>query len=163
MRRRGAAPYADGCSHSIGAFTLHFPAPFCSTRAELAADMARFCVRHNGAKSTIQYTCASLASQSLFLERSGPYMPVAPDPPSKPQDPHSNGLIPEATTACPRARCHEHRRPPSPSHTPRRGRPRAHISCRRYVCDIHTYSPPAEPSTHCHQSPSRRPAMTPQG
>ena len=24
-------------------------------------------------------------------------IPVAPDPPSKPQDPHSNGLIPEAT------------------------------------------------------------------
>ena len=83
--RRGAAPYADGCSHSIGAFTLHFPTPFGSTRAELAADMARFCVRHNGAKSTLQYPFVLLVLLPLFLERSGPYMPVAPAPPSKPQ------------------------------------------------------------------------------
>mmetsp|Transcript_82783 Transcript_82783/g.165211 ORF Transcript_82783/g.165211 Transcript_82783/m.165211 type:complete len:224 (+) Transcript_82783:81-752(+) len=59
--------YADGCSHSIGAFTLHFPAPFCSTRAELAADMARFCVRHNGAKSTLQYTWVPEVPQTLEL------------------------------------------------------------------------------------------------
>ena len=77
----GAAPYADGCSHSIGAFTLHFPAPFCSTRAELAADMARFCVRHNGAKSTLQYTCASLAPQSLFFRKIRPLHACRPRPP----------------------------------------------------------------------------------
>ena len=78
--RRGAAPYADGCSHSIGAFTLHFPASFCSTRAELAADMARFCVRHNGAKSTLVSSTLvhPLHLDPSFLESSGPYMPVAP-------------------------------------------------------------------------------------
>ena len=78
--RRGAAPYADGCSHSIGAFTLHFPAPFCSTRAELAADMARFCVRHDGAKSPSWSPCVLLVLLPLFLEGIWPLHARHPQP-----------------------------------------------------------------------------------
>ena len=40
--------------------------------AELAADMARFCVRHNGAKSTLQYTCVPVVPLPLFLRQIWP-------------------------------------------------------------------------------------------
>ena len=80
--RRGAAPYADGCSHSIGAFTLHFPASSCSTRAELAADMARFCVRHNGAKSTLLYC---LYCYHSFWKDLAPTCPSPPPPRRNPR------------------------------------------------------------------------------
>ena len=57
--RRGAAPYPLSLMltgvNDFRAFTPHFPAPVCELAAELAVDMARFCVRDNGAKSSIWF------------------------------------------------------------------------------------------------------------
>ena len=59
--RRGAAPYADGCERFFGRSHLISLLLFCGSEAELAVDMARFCVHHDGAKSSVWFGRPSLS------------------------------------------------------------------------------------------------------
>ena len=54
--RRVAAPYGDGCERiSLHSHLISLLLFGCEVEAELAVDMARFCVRENGAKTSIDF------------------------------------------------------------------------------------------------------------
>ena len=73
--RRAAAAYADACEWIFGCSHLHFLAKKAALLPELAADMARFCVRHFGAFGLAGLPHHSCTLQTPLFGLSGPLAP----------------------------------------------------------------------------------------
>ena len=78
--RRAAAAYGNALWLLSEARTLISLLVFGGSAAELAVDMARFCVRHNGAKSSVWFGHPPLPPKSDLFKWSGPLRTRHPGP-----------------------------------------------------------------------------------